>query len=520
MSAIVSERYGPLESLHKSYPPSGKTAGRMVPGVSTDIRSRVGIDARALAVFRMGVGLLLFVDLCLRVRDLRVFYTDSGVFPRTVHAELFPRFSELSVHALSGSIFWQAGLFVLAGVLAGLLIVGYRTRGVAAASWVLLASLQMRNYHVLNGGDTVLLVLLFIGLFLPLGRRWSLDALCRERTDDGSFPSSPVCGFGTAAILSQVVLIYVTNAVFKLRGETWLAGEAVPQVFEVERFTVLLGPAVADASTLLVAGNWLWLTMLVGAPLLFVTTGWIRAILVGAYVVAHLGMALTMELGLFPGSMVVGLVLFVPPVVWDRLETPLGPAEDRLTALLNERPEIMAMIRPAVSLTPASLRRVGRRVLPIATGTILIVGLVWQAAAIGVVPMPDDGPVDPEDHSWKLFAPEPPGTDGWYAAPATLESGATVDLYPHAEAGFDRPPDIADTYPNTRWRKFLFEVRYGGDRLVESFAGYLCDRGHDRYGEAVESIEVYFIEEPVDTDSPENRSRIELGSYRCGDLSS
>ena len=47
------------------------------------IYRRFGIDTRSLAAFRISLGLLILADLALRSRNLRAFYTDFGVLPRS-----------------------------------------------------------------------------------------------------------------------------------------------------------------------------------------------------------------------------------------------------------------------------------------------------------------------------------------------------------------------------------------------------------------------------------------------------
>ncbi|MFT4884047.1 MAG: hypothetical protein ACI8U4_001560 [Natronomonas sp.] len=475
------------------------------------LAERVGIDARGLAAFRIYVGLLLCADLLLRARDLRAFYTDTGVLPRAVHAELYPTLSRISIHTLSGALWWQVLLFVVACGFALLLTVGYRTRLSAIASWLLLASLQARNDYILNGGDTVLLVVLFVALFLPLGRRWSLDA----RASDGlpeKIASDQVVGFGTAALLTQVVLIYATNAVFKFRSDAWMAGEAVPQVFQVERFVVFLGPYISEFTTLLVAINWLWVAMLVVSPLLVLTRRWLRASLVGLYMGAHLAMRLTMDLGLFSEAMVAGLLVFLPPVVWDHVERSVEPLENGISGWLDARPRIDAAVQPSLAVLPTSLRRGAARALPVATATILIVGLLWQVAAVGVVAPPEDSPVEPEEHSWKLFAPNPPASDGWYVTTGETAAGEEVGVYPHAHTSFERPDHIAETYPNARWRKYLTGLQHGSDRRIAAFADYLCRTGAETHGERLTGVEITFVHESVRTGE---RTRKDLGTYRC-----
>ena len=56
------------------------------------------------------------------------------------------------------------------------LLLGYRTRLAAFWAFVLLASIHVRTPPLLQAGDTLLRVLFFWSLFLPLGARCSLDA--------------------------------------------------------------------------------------------------------------------------------------------------------------------------------------------------------------------------------------------------------------------------------------------------------------------------------------------------------
>ncbi|WP_336135782.1 HTTM domain-containing protein [Natronomonas amylolytica] len=499
------------DSPHKSYSLRPEIPAEMGDGsrLPAALAERVGIDARALAAFRIYVGLLLCADLLLRARNLRAFYTDAGVLPRDIHAELYPTLARVSLHTLSGALWWQALLFVVAFGFALLLTVGYRTRVSAVASWLLLASLQARNDYVLNGGDTVLLVVLFVALFLPLGRRWSLDA---RASDGADATATPAVGFGTAALLSQVVLIYATNAVFKFRSDAWMAGEAVPQVFQVERFVVFLGPYISEFTALLVAINWLWVAMLAASPLLLLARGWLRATLVALYMGAHLAMRLTMDLGLFSEAMVAGLLVFLPPVVWDRVESAVEPLINGVGDWLDARPGIDAAVQPSRAVLPSGLRRGAARALPVATALVLVVGLLWQVAAVGVVATPEDAPVDPAEHSWKLFAPNPPASDGWYVTTAETAAGEEVDVYPHADTGFDPPDDIADTYPNARWRKYLTGLQHGSDRRIAAFADYLCRTGAETHGERLTEVEIVFVHESAHSDE---RTRQDLGTYRC-----
>ena len=93
------------------------------------------------------------------------------------------------------------------------LLVGWRTRLATVLCWYLVASVQPLSYM---GGDSILRLLLFWGLFLPLSARFSMDAVqgrVRRRRD--SFISG-----GTVALLLQVCIIYWATGIQKT-GALW-----------------------------------------------------------------------------------------------------------------------------------------------------------------------------------------------------------------------------------------------------------------------------------------------------------
>ncbi|OYR43122.1 HTTM domain-containing protein, partial [Halorubrum sp. Hd13] len=143
-----------------------------VDRLSAALAARVAVDLRALAAFRIGLATLLLADLARRSRSLTAFYTDYGVLPRRAYVVDYS--TTPLPHTLSGEPWAAALLFAVAGAFALALLVGYRTRAVTLVSWLLLLSVQARNPMVLNAGDSLLRMLLFWSVFLPLGARWSV----------------------------------------------------------------------------------------------------------------------------------------------------------------------------------------------------------------------------------------------------------------------------------------------------------------------------------------------------------
>ena len=133
-----------------------------------------GCDLRTLALFRVSLALVLLADLINRSWFLTAHYTDAGVLPRN---ELIDWSSpwRFSLHLLNGTTFFQALMFAIAILFALALLVGYRTRLATIVSWILIVSLQTRNPIFNQGGDDLIALLLFWGMFLPLGARFSFE---------------------------------------------------------------------------------------------------------------------------------------------------------------------------------------------------------------------------------------------------------------------------------------------------------------------------------------------------------
>jgi predicted DCC family thiol-disulfide oxidoreductase YuxK len=290
---------------------------------STLIDRLFGIDLRSLALFRVALAGTLLADLFIRAQDLTAHYTDLGVLPRAALLQRFASRWSISLHLAGGTTVIEAALFILAGLLALALLVGWRTRLAAVLSWVLLISLHVRNPIILQGSDTLLRMLLFWSLFLPLAARYSVDHAL-----DPAEPTPPkrVTGVASAALLLQTALMYAFSGALKT-GATWHNGTAIAQALNVDHFTTPLGRAVLQWPQLLrpLTHVVLWLERL-GPWLLFSPWGppWLRPVVLLALASLQVGFWLFMELGLFPWVSIVALLPFVSSEWWDALRARLS----------------------------------------------------------------------------------------------------------------------------------------------------------------------------------------------------
>lgn len=479
--------------------------------IRATLNSRFTIDSRALAAFRVGLGCVLILDVLLRLRNLRTFYTDAGVLPVSQLAEQSPLLARFSLHAQSGDAWFQFLLFTISGTVAVALVIGYKTRLATFVSLGLLLSLHARNPHVLSGGDALLQHLLAWSLFLPLGRRWSVDARQHEPSQNHAL------SMATAGILIQVVLVYATNAILKTRSEEWLSGDATATVLGLDRFTILLGPLLREVPFVLDLFHWVWLTLLLISPLLVVTTGQIRAVLVGAFATMHLGMLLTLYLGIFPLVTLVALIPFLQSDVWNalsRIQIARG-----LSSRLDGTIGVAARLLPTWSPTRPIVRgetprRIGQSV--IAVGLVGVI--LFNAFAIGVVPIPapatDTISAEQTEPRWTMFASNPTETDRWFVAPGNLSTGDRIDAFNQGDVEWHRPDHIASTYSSSRMRDYMANLRYD-ERLQQSFATYLCERWNRTHDVALLSVSVYAVETTNAPSEDGPAERIELVNTSC-----
>lgn len=290
-----------------------------------------GIDLRTLALFRVLVSVMLIADLLSRARDLSAHYTDAGVLPRSALLQMMGGWP-MSLHALGGSAWWQGALMGLAALLALALLLGYRTRLATVLSWLMLVSLITRNPTLVQGGDNLLAMLLFWGMFLPLGARFSVDSAL-----DRSAPTASSHHFSaaTVALLLQVMSVYFFSALLK-SGAPWMSdGTAVAYALQIDHLATPAAVWLRQFEGLMAAlTHYVWWLELLGPVLIFVPLfqPGLRLALQWLFITMHLGFFLCLAIGLFPFVSITSLSAFTPGRVWDWLEAKLqDPKRRRLS---------------------------------------------------------------------------------------------------------------------------------------------------------------------------------------------
>ena len=488
--------------------------------------ARFAIDTRTLAVFRMLVALLVVADLLLRARNFERFYTEAGVVPQSL-ALAAPPVDVPSVYFLSTEPWVTAALFSMHGLLACLLFVGYRTRLSTFLVAVFVVSLDLRNPLVLSYADVLFMWLLFWAIFLPLGERWSVDALHADRE-----PRSTVGGLPAAFILLQVVTVYVVNGLHKTTADQWATGEAAVVVMGLDDMTFLAADLVASVPGTLQLGGQLWYLMLLGSWLLVVLRGRARTALVAAFVAVHLSFAVTVRIGAFPFVSIAGVLLFLQSSFWTDYKRVVDRTHiDERLARLSTHPRSIAERLPhgPDPGVQKAIRRHQRNVAGLMFGLIAVALIVSVLSAGGVVdtqPAADieaaTSAVVEHQTEWTIFAPEPRSTARQHVIAAESTTGEQWDIHTDRELTADRPAELQTQFDTYRQRFYLSSVRRDAPEGTQQLlADHYCETVTVD-GEPISHLTMYVIEESVTVETartPDDRERTvrELGSYSCTD---
>ncbi len=445
-----------------------------------------GADLRSLAVFRIVLGVIVLLDLIGKSGDARTLYSDDGIFLRT-YAQMYVSADRWSLMFANGSVVFTYAFLLITAATAICVMLGYRTRLAVIVLWILVISIQTRNPYHLFGADTLTRSLLFWGMFLPLGSVWSLDS---KNTDRDSIEARTLSlhfmSVGTLALFLQIAFMYWFTMLLKTGDEWrsdftalwWTYGSlhlASPFGHWLQQF-----PEFLKALTLLTT-----MVETVAPFLLFIPFRNGKFCMVGivALMGLHVGILLTLTIGIFPAVSALCMVCFLPSAFWDaylprivavfrnvrivpvqaprmapggfsafmspfrHMARTSGPASRHSFATLqgNMRSvpaDTRAAHRPApltvASSTSQSVSSDPKRTVSssllgnLAAAFCLLLVLGYNVSTVSAYRLPQETrPITSSlglYQSWAMFAPSPPKNTRWHVLAGTTESGEQINL--------------------------------------------------------------------------------------------
>jgi hypothetical protein len=277
--------------------------------------------AVSLSVTRCGLAAGLVHFYLSNYQDRRFLWGPHGVLaqaPWTGHGSL--------ITSVSPYRFWpsEVGFEVLfhLSLLLALAFGLFGGRLLTAANWLMLSGLHGQNPLLLDGGDNLArLLLLFMtltdnNLYLAVG---AVRRRNRLRHRLGYHPGSTrffIHNCGVLLVAFQVVILYGAAILWKLSGEPWRDGTALYYVFRVTEFTYRPLPSLVVENPVLVTILTYGVIVSQMALVWFAVRRRRPFVVLGAAMVLHAGIAVSMGLVTFSVVILSGVAVLVDDAAW------------------------------------------------------------------------------------------------------------------------------------------------------------------------------------------------------------
>lgn len=258
------------------------------------------------ALFRIGIGLILFIEGLDLVKNGWRFYSDAGFFPLSTY-RLLVRSKRLSVFFLMRNRAQVTSIFVLNLIASLSLAIGFLVPLSSLIVLGVLVSRRNRNPFVTSQGHSVATLMLIYLIFSRSGELYSLD----------SYFGLPVIGTTASwpmrMMQIQMSIIYFMAFVHKTRNEAWVAGTVLFHVFDNTLPRRTWPPTPSFIETYIGSAILGWITIATQFVLAFGL--WIdefRYPLIAIGALMHLSMEFYLGIRLFQYIMILGLLTFIP----------------------------------------------------------------------------------------------------------------------------------------------------------------------------------------------------------------
>jgi hypothetical protein len=393
---------------------------------------------------RIGIALIIVADLLIRGGDLAAHYTDKGIWPTNLMHTFGWKTGFWCIHDLSGGYAWELSLFILHFIFAVLLLIGYKTKLANLIVWILYISLHNRNLFVNQGGDDLLRIILFWGLFMPWNNYYSIDS----RHSKNKTTQHYLANIGYLLLIAS---IYFCTVFLKSSAE-WRSD-----------YTAIYYALSLDQLRLPGVGNWLYQFPGIMKVLSFAAyyTEWVIPFLIllpakkgylrlSAFfllLMLHVGIGLTLYVGLFFMINIITSIGLLPGFVTDKIEHKIKILKRvGLRGLEHVKRKktnpVFKIITNAICFTVIVLCAI-----------VNLSSLNWfryELRSEVLVPINTLR----LDQYWGMFSPSVLKKDGWYVYYGMDSIGRQWDLIKNEDyVDFEKPKSVIKIHKSDRWRK-------------------------------------------------------------------
>jgi hypothetical protein len=438
---------------------------------------------------RIGLGLVVLSDLIIRATALEAHYTSEGVLPVNLLAEYDYKPLRWSFHYFNDSLPYQSLLFILHGIISLFLIVGYRTKLFSVLSWIFIVSLQNRNPFIQQGGDDLLRLVLFWGIFMPWGNFYSLDSKRNSNPAQKHFSSIPVGGY-----LLLIASVYFFSALYKTSPEWRTEGTAVYYALSLDQIRVGLGDWLYQYPGLMkLLTYFVYYALEIVAPILVLMPSQkLRTIGMIGILLLHVGIVMTLYVGLFYIIGITSALGLLPSSFMDWIDAKLKRPKPVLSDSYYKLKDKTARKKPLLLLRNSFL------IFVIVLSLLMsFSNCKWFPYRMNYNMLYVTNALKLEQY-WGMFSPYIYKMDGWYIYRGFKEDNTVWDIY-NNKRGTDtlKPVHIDKMYPSDRWRKFAENYQRDNYNFMRP---YYCQYVLKKWNEAhpenkIAGLNILFLEE-------------------------
>jgi hypothetical protein len=460
----------------------------------------LSFDLRALALMRICLAAVIIVDLSIRLSDLEAFYSDTGAVPLSMLFDHAWNKYYFSFHVISGLWQLQLVLFVFALFCALMLLIGYRTKLFTILSWLMMVSLHNRNVFILQGGDDLMRMVLFWGMFIPWGVRYSCDRLLDPVKEE----NVQIRSLGTFAYILQICFLYTGSAL--LKGTEWHTDySAVYYAYSIDQIAYPITESLYYYPKLLKILTFTAYYFELLVPLLFFIPfrhSLLRSAGVICIILFHSWNAMTLLIGIFPFAGMATSLGILSSSAMDKL--------DELTfgikrSIADSFKGIAFAVQYIIKWKPSWYATGGlHQHITTAVLIFLMVFITdWNISNLNFVTSKTPQWIHPLayilriDQSWGMFAPGVLKDDGWYVFEGTCADGSCINLLSSdKDISYKKPAKIVSMFKNDRWRKYTENYIFiDNDFMRPYFCNYYKRIWNEQHTDSVKTLRVIYMTE-------------------------
>lgn len=288
------------------------------------------------SILRICLGTIVAVHYLAYFRLREFVWGPAGQVP---YADFVRRLHEhgdpFSLYAVSESHAYFESEFALGLLVTLVYIAGWHSRVSGVLMFICTWSLLHRNEQILNGGHSMLLLILFYLMFADVGRYFSLDRKFRSTAasrDESLIDKllGVIHNYAIATCVFQIMVMYLFSTLYKLQGHKWQDGTALYYILRSEQFTLPgISPLIYHSAALVAIGTYATLLLQGAFPWLIFHRRLKWIMLLGAFLF-HASIAILMGLLWFSASIIVIDAILIDDASYRQFRAALRVAKEWL----------------------------------------------------------------------------------------------------------------------------------------------------------------------------------------------